>query len=111
MSVILVVERDAGRAKRISDALQRDGHSVTSVTSRAEAILCAEERVPGLLLASSVVPEVSALLARFSRRRNGPGTVVMVGDSGSSAADYHADELLAVPVSPTMSSGSWSSAV
>ncbi len=100
MSVILVVERDTSRSERISDALRSDGLTVTTVAGHAEALSSAEERAPGLLLASSALPEASALLADFSHSRGGPGAVVLApAAEGASAADYQADELLAEPYS------------
>ncbi len=98
MSVILVVEQDAGRAERVSAALRRDGLSVTTVAGRAEALGSAEERMPGLLLASSAVPDLAALVADFSRRRGGPGAIVMAEKPGL-AEDHGADEILAEPFS------------
>ncbi len=97
MSVILVVERDAGRAERINQALRRDGLSVTTAASRGEALRSAEVRAPSLLLANSTLPEAPALLADFSRRRGGPGAVVMVEGEGGSPADFQADMILAEP--------------
>ncbi len=100
MPVILVAERDASRAERISEALRLDDLSVTIAASRAEALSIAGEHTPSLLLASSALPEVSALLADFSRRGGGPGAVLMVEVSGTdSAAGGPADEILSEPFS------------
>ncbi len=100
MSVILVIERDASRSERISEALRSDGFSVLVAASHAEALSSAEARAPDLLLASSELPDASALLADFSRSRGGPGAVVLApAATGASAADFQADELLAEPFS------------
>ncbi len=98
MPLILVVENDAGLRDRISEALRRDGHSVETATSRAEALARAERSAPGLLVASSATPEARELLADFSRHRGGPGAVVLIDDpDDSSAEEYPADEVLAAP--------------
>ena len=100
MPLILVVEQDESRRDRILETLRRDGLSIETATSRAEALRRAEKCAPGLLVTSSAIPEATALLADFSRHRGGPGALVLIDDPDeSSAADYPADEILAVPFS------------
>ncbi|MEM1203874.1 MAG: protein kinase [Acidobacteriota bacterium] len=100
MSVILVVEQDAGYAKRIVGVAQAAGLTATVVGSREEALRSASSQPPQLVFASGTVPGAVELLERFSRSQGGPGSVVIlpvtlagVADAG----DYSADGILAKP--------------
>lgn len=55
-----------------------------------------------MLLASAAFPDARSLLATFSRRQGGPGSVVLVpgtGAEGATAGDFQADQLLVKPCS------------
>ena len=102
MSVILVAEQDAGFAASIAEHLKAEGWQVHRVDGRDAAFQAATTMKPGLLLASASMPDARALLSAFSRRRGGPGAVVMVPAPQAGqvqAADFDADVLLAKPFS------------
>ncbi len=109
MSVILVAEEDAGSAEQIANLLRSEGWRVEIVSSRNDALRAAAARQPALFLASATLPEASSLLAAFSRRRGGPGSIALVGQAADlpegaakplAAEDYQADEWVAKPCSP-----------
>lgn len=102
MSVILVAEQDAGVAEQIATVLESEGWTAEVVASRDAAFHAAATSKPRLLLASATLPEASSLLAAFSRQRGGPGAIVLVPAAlagRASAAEFHADLLLASPAS------------
>ncbi len=99
MSVVLVVEQDAGRAGRIRHALRGGGFSVETAASRADALSNAARRAPDLVLASSTLPDAAALIADFSRRRGGPGVVAVIPADQAAPADVQADAILDEPFS------------
>lgn len=100
MSVILVLEQDAGYAGRISSVLRAAGHEVHVVQNLDHALQIAAARPPQLLLASGSNAGAADLLDRFARRRGGPGSVVLLPSTLAEqvqAADYRADEILTKP--------------
>lgn len=102
MSVILVVEQDAGYANRIANALRATGHVVNVVPNLDAANQSATLQPPQLVFASGSLPGAVELLERFSQRRGGPGSVVLLPVTLASqvqAADFRADEVLAKPYS------------
>lgn len=102
MSTILVVEQDVGHADQIAEALRADGFQVEIAVSIDAALLFAAKTAPRLVFASATLPHVKDLLGGFSRRRGGPGAVVVVPINLAdevSAGDFQADELLTKPFS------------
>ncbi len=100
MSVILVLEQDAGYAGRISSVLRAAGHEVHVVQGPEHALQIAAARPPQLFLASGSNAGAADLLDRFARRRGGPGSVVLLPSTLAEqvqAADYRADEILTKP--------------
>jgi serine/threonine protein kinase/DNA-binding NarL/FixJ family response regulator len=104
MSVILVVEQDAGYANRIAIALRTNGHVVNVAPSQDAANQSASLQAPQLVIASGSMPGAAELLDRYSQRRGGPGSIVLLPVTLASqvqAADFRADEVLAKPYSDT----------
>ncbi len=100
MSLILVVEQEGRYIERIHDALASEGWQVRVANDRASAERAAAQERPALVVVSSEVGGAREILAGFSRRRGGPGALVLVseGSEGAlSAANYEADDLLAKP--------------
>lgn len=100
MSVILVLEQDAGYAGRISSVLRTAGHEVHVVQNMDHALQIAGARPPQLFIASGSNAGAAEMLDRFSRRRGGPGSVVLLPSTLAEqvqAADYRADEILTKP--------------
>ncbi|MEM6792388.1 MAG: protein kinase [Acidobacteriota bacterium] len=101
MSLILVVEKDAGFANRIASCLRGQGYSVDAVTDCQTGLQQAALRSPALVLVSGVLPGAADLLSRYSAERGGPGSVVLVPAQMADqmkAEPFGADHLLPNPV-------------
>ncbi|MCP4662451.1 MAG: protein kinase [bacterium] len=102
MPVILVVEQDATHAEQINAALQPEGWTVRIFKSRDAAARSAAAQPPDLVMASSAMPGIRDFLAGFSRRKGGPGSVVLIPMTllnRVTAAEYQADAITPKPIS------------
>ncbi len=100
MSLILVVEQEGRYIERIHDALASEGWQVRVANDRDSAQRAVAQERPALVLVSSEVNGARDMLASFSRKQGGPGSLVLVneGEQGTlTAASYEADDLLAKP--------------
>ncbi len=100
MSVVLIVEQDSSYSQRIAEALEPEGFAIETCEDPDTARRIAAEAVPRLVIASASLPDVRSFLDGFSRARGGPGAIVLIPTTlvgRVSAADYHADDILAKP--------------
>jgi TonB family protein len=100
MSLILVVEQEARYVERIHDALASEGWQVRVANDRASAEKVAAQERPTLVLVSSEIQNAREILGGYSRKRGGPGALVLVTEGSQdtlTAANFQADDLLAKP--------------
>jgi TonB family protein len=100
MSLILVVEQEARYVERIHDALSSEGWQVRVANDRASAEKVAAQERPTLVLVSSEIQNARDILGGYSRKRGGPGALVLVTEGSQdtlTAANFQADDLLAKP--------------
>src|SRR5262245_59391825 len=101
---ILVVESEGRHAERAKDGLGSDGWSVDVVSSAEAAVAAAANRAPQLVIVNAELAGARELLHNFSRAAGGPGSIALLPEMASPAADAAArgaDERLAKPFPET----------
>ncbi len=102
---ILVVEDDRTVAEVVTRYLEREGFAVESVGDGQEAIACADDRLPDLVVLDIMLPGLDGLEVCRRLRSRAPVPVVMLTARGSEedrvlGLELGADDYVAKPFSP-----------